>query len=418
MICISSFAPWPLILLINTTPWYMYVLQVLGVVVAAFIVFCLFSSYFRFQKLAGKLTPGPASTMSPETVGPAEPFQVELMMRLSQLRGSRGFFAMLSMRILPQSGDTALTEDEQALFHSQVWETLRSSLRKTDLLFDNGQGVCRCFLSQCDRNHAEKIAQRVDHAMKRQPVRLQNGRLLRPQLQQIVCAVPECGESLKELIQALRLAEDQWSHDRHLICVPRLTAETAISDDDAEREAAYNPMLDMVTGLLKYARVPTALQKYMATHRRRGDAVVMLLLDVDDLERYNRQYGREAGDRILKEVGDLLHHFTRESDFLGRFEEDSIVVMLPGTLNEGEEIARRTVTDLRRRIIQHDMTRLRATVSVGIGAFPEHGRTPRDLYKHCLTAVAESRRKGGNAWSTTPVSVSGSRRENQWKDIF
>ena len=87
-----------------------------------------------------------------------------------------------------------------------------------------------------------------------------------------------------------------------------------------------------------------------------GDAVSLILFDVDRLSTINQEHGYGVGDRILERLGILIRQYFRQHDWVARHSEDSIAVLLTRTDAE-------RVTELAERV--------RATVEERLG-FTDH----------------------------------------------
>ncbi|MBE5842958.1 MAG: diguanylate cyclase [Butyrivibrio sp.] len=61
-----------------------------------------------------------------------------------------------------------------------------------------------------------------------------------------------------------------------------------------------------------------------------GEPCAMCVIDVDNFKQVNDSLGHNAGDRLLKHIGDLLRENFRSTDIIGRFGGDEFIVFMPG----------------------------------------------------------------------------------------
>ena len=94
----------------------------------------------------------------------------------------------------------------------------------------------------------------------------------------------------------------------------------------------------------------------------------MMLIDIDDLSGINRAYGFGVGDRILERMGILLRAYFRQHDWVVRYAEDTIAVLLPETTPaDALALADRTRVMVEERLTFRDYrTDQRAAVTVSI----------------------------------------------------
>lgn len=94
----------------------------------------------------------------------------------------------------------------------------------------------------------------------------------------------------------------------------------------------------------------------------------MILLDVDNLSEINRTHGYGVGDRVLERMGILLRTYFRQHDWVARYTEDSIAVLLPETSPEDAlTLAERTRMMVHDRLTFRDYrTEQRASVTVSL----------------------------------------------------
>jgi len=87
---------------------------------------------------------------------------------------------------------------------------------------------------------------------------------------------------------------------------------------------------DRLTTLNAPAVMKLVISKEVDRACRFGYPLSIILYDVDNLADINRNYGYGVGDRILERLGILTRGFFRQHDWVARYEEDSIAVLLTG----------------------------------------------------------------------------------------
>jgi len=105
---------------------------------------------------------------------------------------------------------------------------------------------------------------------------------------------------------------------------------------------------------------------------RTGEALSILLLDIDDFKRLNDRLGHAAGDEILTRIAQILLDGVRASDLCARYGGEEFVVLAPNTSVQGAyEVAEKLRTAIAESsfIVDDSLRPLRATVSVGVAAF-------------------------------------------------
>lgn len=112
-----------------------------------------------------------------------------------------------------------------------------------------------------------------------------------------------------------------------------------------QAEAALRTMTDQLkllattdglTGLTNRRAFDTALESELARCRRSGEPLSLLLADVDRFKTYNDIYGHQAGDEVLRRVGECLRGaLRRPGDVAARYGGEEFVAILPGTGEDG-----------------------------------------------------------------------------------
>lgn len=104
----------------------------------------------------------------------------------------------------------------------------------------------------------------------------------------------------------------------------RELAEQQIQAEVFRRLAMFDPL----TGLYNRRYAEQRLKAEISRSQRKGLALIVVLIDVNDFKQINDTYGHQAGDTVLKEFGKRLNHATRGSDLAARWGGDEFMMLL------------------------------------------------------------------------------------------
>lgn len=124
--------------------------------------------------------------------------------------------------------------------------------------------------------------------------------------------------------------------------------------------------LDRVTSAYNFKYMQQRLSselKRMDRYKRPGS---LMVLDLDNFKQINVRYGYAFGNEVLKNVVEAVRLELRESDLLGRYKEDSFVLILPETGREGAKSLASRIHEIVSSLVFLKKKRLvvRATVAV------------------------------------------------------
>jgi diguanylate cyclase (GGDEF)-like protein/PAS domain S-box-containing protein len=160
---------------------------------------------------------------------------------------------------------------------------------------------------------------------------------------------------------------------------------------------------DPLTGLFNRRRLEEELASHLAASRRYGTTGALLVLDLDHFKPINDTFGHQAGDLILRAVGDVLRTSTREADIPARLGGDEFVVLLPHADAGGAEVcAAKLLERIGSLAPEYQNDKIHVGVSIGLALFPEHGQTPDDLFAAADRALYRAKQSGRNRISTPP----------------
>jgi diguanylate cyclase (GGDEF)-like protein len=152
------------------------------------------------------------------------------------------------------------------------------------------------------------------------------------------------------------------------------------------REAAAT---DSLTGLTNHRAFFRRLEEELRRAARIGYPVSLLLLDLDHFKQYNDEHGHPAGDKVLRQVAEVLMTQRRVTDTCARYGGEEFAMIFPGTPAADVEA-----------IAQNLSHRVRLGTglgfSAGIAGFPGHATSPGDLVEAADAALYRAKEEGRN----------------------
>ncbi len=99
----------------------------------------------------------------------------------------------------------------------------------------------------------------------------------------------------------------------------------------AERKLVDLATRDPLTGLANRRHFVTLTRHEIARATRTGDALALVLADIDHFKQINDRCGHEAGDQVLRDVAAALRTVCREHDVVARWGGEEFLILLPAT---------------------------------------------------------------------------------------
>lgn len=153
----------------------------------------------------------------------------------------------------------------------------------------------------------------------------------------------------------------------------RLTAQT----NELFRAATTDPL----TGLANRGHVMQQMIEVFERHKRSGEPMALLLVDLDRFKPINDTMGHQFGDRVLIAAAQVLREEMREGDPLGRYGGEEFIATLAGcTADEAMVTAERLRLAVQRRLGMLEGQAIDLTASIGIAEMQE-------THAHSLSAL-------------------------------
>lgn len=124
---------------------------------------------------------------------------------------------------------------------------------------------------------------------------------------------------------------------------------------------------DVLTGLYNRTFLTETLRKEFAFAARHGQALTVLMFDVDRFKTVNDTFGHAGGDYVLRTIADVLQRTLRVEDVLGRYGGEEFLLVARELSPAGAVVlAERLRTMVERHEFLVAGTKVSVTVSVGV----------------------------------------------------
>lgn len=170
--------------------------------------------------------------------------------------------------------------------------------------------------------------------------------------------------SLQQEAATQALAENQ----RYLDSLLEQSHQLEEQRDDLQRRLLESQYRDPLTGLPSRRMASEMFANYASAPKQR----VLMLVDADGMGFINEQYGYQAGDSVLAQLGDLLQRVCRQNDEVMRWDSDVFLLVCEVA---GLEEARMLAERVRASVLQQAFTlserrHIDLTCSIGFALWP------------------------------------------------
>lgn len=160
------------------------------------------------------------------------------------------------------------------------------------------------------------------------------------------------------------------------------------SDKEKERFVELS-VKDGLTGVYNHRFFKLYLENKISFVRRTTDKFSLLMIDLDFFKKFNDSNGHLAGDELLHKMSKIFRESVRQEDVVFRYGGEEFVVFLEHTDKEQAAL-------VAERIRNTATLFMPVTISIGVGTFPEDGRTLEELINSVDAILYKAKNTGRN----------------------
>lgn len=162
------------------------------------------------------------------------------------------------------------------------------------------------------------------------------------------------------------------------------------------RRIEYASTHDGLTQLKNRREIENLLGQEIKRAQRYDKPLSVMMLDIDHFKLVNDRHGHQIGDEALRVVARTIKQEVRNTDFVGRYGGEEILVIATETsIQDSKALAQRLHAAVDRAPIPlNDEETLRVTVSIGVASFSVTQNTMQTLIKSADEALYRAKESG------------------------
>ncbi|MGW8247212.1 MAG: bifunctional diguanylate cyclase/phosphodiesterase [Acidiferrobacterales bacterium] len=171
--------------------------------------------------------------------------------------------------------------------------------------------------------------------------------------------------------------------------------ERMLAQNELAHLAKHDPLTELPNRILFYEQLQNAIMRA----EMEGEAIAVLLVDLDNFKHVNDTLGHPIGDKLLMDVAKRLTAIVNKNYFLSRFGGDEFLVILEGCSDTFlVDAYAREIIELISKPFHIDEQEIRIGCSIGITLFPDHGKEPDILIRDADIAMYNAKEHGKNTY--------------------
>lgn len=167
-----------------------------------------------------------------------------------------------------------------------------------------------------------------------------------------------------------------------------------------EEQLSWLAVNDELTGLFNRAHLRKELDDAIARFDAKGSAGAYLLAGIDDLGAVNSDFGFDAADTVIVEVGRRLKSVLGPDDHIGRVAGTKFgIIIADCDPDHLRQVCVRLLNVVRESVIETRNGVVAASISLGAVSLPANAQCTNAAMAHAEAALDSAKRIGRSSWS-------------------
>ncbi len=204
---------------------------------------------------------------------------------------------------------------------------------------------------------------------------------------------------IRGVLTAESVATDHLQEkDVRMLSIVARSAALALENAELHKRTEELTVIDELTETYNYRYFVEKLEEEKRRAIRYDLPLSLVMVDIDWFKKLNDTYGHEVGNVVLRSLSTIIKQCIRDVDIFTRYGGEEFAIILPQTPQvEASRIGERIRAQIEAtRIDAGKAGQVKVTVSVGVSAYPENGKSHEELVSVTDQALYRAKGEGRN----------------------
>ena len=340
------------------------------VVLIAFILIVLISSYLRFQDIIDFVK---NSNSENNDIKISNLIRIKLADVISRNLKKKTSFSVILIKFN--------ISNQTNFLNDQFIDYIEKYFRDDDLFFKLS-GTEIISIIECDEEFIRPLIDRL--------IKLANkffDNFSKKDVYFGISRFPNCGTTGDELINLAQKSILKADSENQIIYAESQNDEDSndknIKEENLDdKDKLYDKkIIDPLTNTLNQKAVSKFMQREISELRIKKEPCTIFCIKINNIYNTESYFGKDSVEYIIKSIGNLINENIRGSDIVGTYKFGEFMILSHSELEKASNIGNRLTSLVNKKRFNFDGKIINNTLSIGAASYPEHGNNIYDLYK-------------------------------------